>query len=100
MPEELRINPNIDAINEEYKDYANVVIQGINASVLNVDPIEFSEEFAEIFQEVMWKVEEEIDKEGDFHSAIQRWTIMEKYFEEMGISWKTPKLMNPRVMFD
>ena len=100
LPEELRINPNIDAINEEYKDYANVVIQGINASVLNVDPIEFSEEFAEIFQEVMWKVEEEIDKEGDFHSAIQRWTIMEKYFEEMGISWKNPKLMNPRVMFD
>ena len=62
--------------------------------------LDLEEGFAEKFQEVMWKVEEEIDKVGDLHTIYQRWSLREKYFAEMNITWRNPKTMNPDVMFD
>ena len=87
-------------IQKEYGKYAMIVLSGIQEPGFKIDPVEFTEGFAEKFQEVMWKVEEEIDKVGDLHTIYQRWSLREKYFAEMNITWRNPKTMNPDVMFD
>ena len=100
FPETMQIKVDVDEIQKEYSKYAMIVLSGIQEPGFKIDPVEFTEGFAEKFQEVMWKVEEEIDKVGDLHTIYQRWSLREKYFAEMNITWRNPKTMNPDVMFD
>ena len=100
FPKAMQVKVDEDEIKKEYGKYAHIVLEGIREKSLKVDPVEFTEGFAEKFQEVMWKVEEEIDKVGDLHTIYQRWSLREKYFAEMNITWRNPKTMNPDVMFD
>ena len=47
------------------------------------------------------EVEQEIDKVGDLHLSLQRWSIKKDILKKKyKINWRTPKEMNPRVMFD
>ena len=100
FPPSMREQPDIAAIEAAYGNYAGIVLQGVKAKALQVDPVEFTDIFAEHFQEVMHKVEAEIDRVGDLHTVYQRWNLMEIYFAEKNIVWRSPKAMNPRVMFD
>ena len=92
----------LDYINDTFKEYANLVISGIEYNGgLKVDKVEYTKEFIEAYPKVMSMVEAEIDKVGDLHIPYQRWDLMEKYLlEEFNIKWKNPKIMNPKVMFD
>ena len=100
FPKEMQVTADTNHIQKEYGKYAIIVQSGIQEPVFKVDPIEFTEGFAEKFGEVMWKVEAEIDKVGNLHTIYQRWSLIEKYFAEMNIIWRNPKVMNPHVMFD
>lgn len=99
FPKAMREAPDEEVIQEEFGKFAPIVLRGIRDQSLKVDPVEFTEEFANAFQDVMWKVEAQIDQEGDFHSGYQRWQLMEAFFAEKKIRWRSPKQMNPDMMF-
>lgn len=101
FPERLQKKVDINEIEKIYKKHAEIVLSGVNYKGLKVDEVEFTAEFVNKFQYVMLAVEKEIDKVGDLHIPYQRWSLMQKYYyEKYNIIWKTPKEMNPRVMFD
>ena len=100
LPEEMRVHADADEIKKRFKGYADIVYQGMRSPALKVDPSEFTDGFAEHFQEVMWKVEEEIDRVGELNTPLQRWSLMERYFAERGVMWRSPVANNPGVMFD
>ena len=100
LPEKMRAKADADEIKRRFKGYADIVYQGMRSPSLKVDPSEFTDEFAEHFQDVMWKVEVEIDRVGELHTPLQRWSLMERYFAEKGVTWRSPVANNPGVMFD
>ena len=100
FPANMQVEADQQQLQQQYGKFAKIVLQGVESKVLKVDPVEFSDGFAEIFQQVMHKVEKEIDKVGDLHLVHQRWQLMAKYFEQAGICWRTPGVMNPGVRFD
>lgn len=99
-PEERRKKFDINLIEEKYKEYSKIVIQGINSKVLKVDPIEFSINFISDFTSVMREVEREINEVGDLHIPQQRWELMKKAYAKRYVNWRTPAEMNPKVKFD
>lgn len=101
FPDNLKINPDINQINKTYKEHAPIVLSGINYKGLKIDEVEFTDKFVSNYKYVMMSVENEIDIVGDLHTPYQRWNLMQKYYLEMfDIVWKTPKQMNPKIMFD
>lgn len=101
FPEELKVNVDINQINEEYKEFANIIIQAINYKPLKVCKSEFNPTFIENYFLVMREVEKIIDETKDLHIPFQRWDLIKKiYKEKYDIDWKNPKEMNPKVMFD
>ena len=101
FPDSLKINPDINQINKTYKEHAPIVLSGINYKGLKIDEVEFTDKFVSNYKYVMMSVENEIDIVGDLHTPYQRWNLMQKYYLEMfDIAWKTPKQMNPKIMFD
>ena len=67
---------------------------------LKIDPIEKTEEFMDCYDEVHEKALEILEKEGDLHLCHQMWDILTELYQKRGIFWRSPALMNPRVMFD
>ena len=66
---------------------------------LNHDPVEMGEEYLAVIDEV----EEKIDKNRTLWgmgSCHEVWNLKFQYLLEKGISWKSPSVLNPRVMFD
>ena len=66
---------------------------------LKHDPVEMSEEYLAVIDEV----EEKIDKNRTLHglgSCHEIWSLKYQYLLEKGINWKSPAVLNPRVMFD
>jgi len=101
FPERLQQKVDVEQLVEIYKEYADIILSGMNYTCLKVDEVEFTDGFINNYKYVMMAVEEEIDKVGDLHIPYQRWNLMQKYYlEKYNIVWKNPKLMNPRVMFD
>ena len=101
FPIEMKVSFDIEKIKQEYKGFSDIVISGINYKPLKVCEAELNPIFIDNYVFVMRKVEEEIDKVGDLHIPYQRWDLMQKiYLEKYNLDWKTPKQMNPRVMFD
>lgn len=100
FPESLRKQVDIDKIKEKYQENSDIIIKAIKFKPLKVDEVEFNPKFIDNYTNIMDKVEKQIDKEGDLHVVFQRWNLMQKYYKEIGIDWKTPREMNPRVMFD
>ena len=66
---------------------------------LKHDPIEMSEEYLAVIDEV----EEKVDKNRTHFgmgSCYEAWNLKFQFLMEKGIYWKSPAVMNPRVMFD
>ena len=66
---------------------------------LKHDPVEMSEEYLAVIDEV----EEKIEKNRTFKgmgSCHEIWGLKFQYLLEKGIRWKSPQILNPRVMFD
>ncbi len=63
------------------------------------DPVEMSEEYLAVIDEV----EEKIAKNRKMYgmgSCFEVWSLKQEYLAEKGITWTSPALLNPRVMFD
>lgn len=66
---------------------------------LKHDPVEMSEEYLAVIDEV----EEKIDQNRTLYgmgSCHEIWGLKYEYLLEKGIDWKSPQILNPRVMFD
>lgn len=66
---------------------------------LKHDPIEMSQVYLDAIDEV----EERIEKKRTFKgmgSCYEIWDLKEKYLLEKGIVWKSPHILNPKVLFD
>lgn len=101
FPDDLKQTVDIKKIEEEYKEYANIIIAKINYKSLKVDEVEFTPKFIKFFVSFSEETEIKLEKIGDIHSVYQRWSIMQEILRERyKIEWKTPKEMNPNVMFD
>jgi len=83
-----------------YQEYSKPIFEALTYKGLLVDEIEHDENFLSLFDEVNEEVERRIDIEGELFVPFQRWNIMQEEYLKRGISWKTPKQMNPHVMFD
>ena len=66
---------------------------------LKHDPVEMTEAYLAVIDEV----EEKIDKNRTLKgmgSCHEIWGLKYEYLLEKGINWKSPQILNPRVMFD
>ncbi len=69
--------------------------------MLKYDPIEDTPEFQAIKDEVERKVEARIGKPDGMGYCHRYWhTKAQILRDEYGIIWRSPAIMNPRVMFD
>lgn len=66
---------------------------------LKADPVEMSEEYLAVIDEVEEKIKKN-RKHFGMGSCYEYWNLKEEYLLEKGIRWKSPHIMNPRVMFD
>ncbi len=66
---------------------------------LKADPIEMSEKYLAVIDEVEEKIKKN-RKHFGMGSCYEYWNLKEEYLLEKGIRWKSPHIMNPRVMFD
>ena len=94
----------LDKVREKHLIDPNTIEQ-INDRVmmrrrsLKHDPVEMSEEYLTVIDEV----EEKIDKNRTLYgmgSCHEIWNLKYQYLLEKGINWKSPSILNPRVMFD
>lgn len=101
FPEDLKEKVDIEEIKKDYGEYADIVIGGINYKSLKVDPVEFNPNFIRNYRFVLSDMENQIDLEGDLHTPYQRWSIFKDLmYKRCKLKWRSPKEMNPRVMFD
>lgn len=66
---------------------------------LKHDPVEMSEKYLAVIDEI----EEKIDQNRTLYgmgSCHEIWALKCEYLLEKGIDWKSPQVLNPRVMFD
>lgn len=68
------------------------------------DPIEDDPTFREIIESVNQQVERELDEIGikdQWGSCFTYWDIKKRILlNQYGIEWKSPRELNPRVVFD
>lgn len=101
FPENLKEIANIDQIKEEFGEYANDIISKTNYNFIKVDEVEFTSKFVDNYINVLEAVEKEIDKVGDLDLVYQRWNLIQDILKnKYKIDWRTPKEMNPKMMFD
>ncbi len=95
------INPSKEIVikdNAYISPRIKLALQG--KSGLKIDPIELSDDFINCFDEVHEEMLIQLEKEGDLHLCHQVWGILTDLYAKRGIFWRSPALMNPRVMFD
>ena len=63
------------------------------------DPIEMSEEYLAVIDEVEEKIDKNRTMDG-MGSCHEIWGLKSEYLAEKGIYWRSPHLLNPRIMFD
>jgi len=97
LPDSFRFDINLDEIKEKYNEE---ILNYLNYRGIKIDPIEHTDLFLDNYDYVMDNVEKKILIEGDLHLCYQRWHLMEEEYSKLGIAWKNPKIMNPRIMFD
>ena len=66
---------------------------------LKHDPIEMSKEYLDCIDEVEEKIEQNRTYRG-LGSCHEIWNLKFRFLLEKGIKWKSPAVLNPRVMFD
>ena len=101
FPEKMKVEVDIDKIKKDFKEFADIIIKGINHKSIKICESEFDPIFINNYCFVMRDVEAEIEKVGDLNIPYQRWELIKRiYKNKYNIEWKTPKEMNPRIMFD
>lgn len=102
-------------VNDDAKDILNKVknsglldekvVKGTYKNALAVrrslkhDPIEMSEEYLAVIDEVEEKVVKN-KKYFGMGSCHESWDLKHRFLLEKGINWKSPSILNPRVIFD
>ena len=66
---------------------------------LKHDPVEMSEEYLAVIDEVEEKIDQNRTLWG-MGSCHEIWNLKYQYLLEKGICWKSPSILNPKVMFD
>ena len=66
---------------------------------LKNDPVEMSEEYLAVIDEIDEKIAQNRTCYG-MGSCFEIWNLKEEFLLEKGIVWRSPSLLNPRVMFD
>lgn len=73
----------------------------IDNPTLKYDPVEDSEAYLAVIDEVERRLYEELkDEPRGMGFCFRYWSAKRDILEEYGITWRSPKMMNPRVMFD
>lgn len=70
-----------------------------NRRSLRHDPVEMSREYLSVIDTVERRIEENRTLRGH-GSCHQVWSLKAEYLREYEIEWKSPAVLNPRVMFD
>ncbi len=60
------------------------------------DPIEMSEAYLAVID----AVEEKIEQNQQLHFCHEYWQLKAAYLAEHGIQWRSPAVLNPRILFD
>ena len=66
---------------------------------LKHDPVEMSKEYLDCIDEIEEKIENNRTYSG-LGSCHEIWDLKYRFLLEKGIVWKSPAVLNPRVMFD
>ena len=66
---------------------------------LKHDPVEMTPEYLAVIDEVEEKIDKNLKYRG-MGACHEIWNLKFQYLLEKGISWKSPSILNPRVMFD
>ena len=66
---------------------------------LKHDPVEMSQAYLDCIDEIEEKIEKNRTYRG-MGSCHEIWALKYEYLLEKGIYWKSPQMLNPRVMFD
>ena len=66
---------------------------------LKHDPVEMSKEYLDCIDEIEEKIEKNRTYSG-LGSCHEMWDLKYRFLLEKGIVWKSPAVLNPRVMFD
>ncbi len=84
-----------------YPDWQKAIEEEFSASRgLKYDLVEQSEDYIAIYDKVEQLIQQHIDDQGRIaRDPMQYWAIKKQVLQEFGISWRSPKSLNPRVMF-
>lgn len=66
---------------------------------LKHDPVEMSQAYLDCIDEIEEKIDQNRTMRG-MGSCHEIWALKYEYLLEKGIYWKSPQMLNPRVMFD
>lgn len=76
-------------------------LKRIENPTLNYDPIEESEPYLAVIDEVERRLYEDLKNEPRHMGfCFEYWSAKRDLLAEYGIEWRSPHMMNPRVMFD
>lgn len=67
---------------------------------LKHDPVEMTQEYLDVIDEVEEKIEKNRSSYRGMGSCYEVWDLKARFLLEKGIKWKSPSMMNPRVIFD
>lgn len=79
--------------------FANVVN---NTAIVKNDPVEMSNKYIKVIDIVEEKLENELNTVPSLIRGMcyVKWDIKKKLLKEYGIDWKSPKELNPHIIFD
>ena len=89
------------ATSEEDKEDCEYSLNRLENPTLRYDPIEDSEVYLSVIDEVECRLHEELKGEPRHMGFCFRyWSAKRDLLAEYGIEWRSPGVMNPRVIFD
>lgn len=89
------------ATSEEDKENCEYCLDRLENPTLQYDPVEDSEAYLSVIDEVERRLYDELkDEPRGMGSCFQYWSAKRDLLAEYGIEWRSPGVMNPRVMFD
>lgn len=89
------------ATSEEDKEDCEYSLNRLENPTLRYDPIEDSEVYLSVIDEVECRLHEELkDEPRHMGFCFRYWSAKRDLLAEYGIEWRSPGVMNPRVIFD
>lgn len=69
---------------------------------LKYDPVEDTPEYKAIEEQVEREIQDELrdEPQGYMGFCFRYWTVKRDVLARRGIEWRSPAIMNPRVLFD